>query len=71
GTLASATLADAAAVTRTAYTPYGELRGGDNLAVDRGWLGQVEDRISADGASGTGLTYLNARYYDPALGRFL
>jgi RHS repeat-associated protein len=64
-------VADAAAVTRTAYTPYGELRGGDNVAVDRGWLGQVEDRISADGASGTGLTYLNARYYDPALGRFL
>jgi RHS repeat-associated protein len=71
GGLESATLADAAAVTRTAYTPYGELRGGDNVAVDRGWLGQVEDRVSDDGASGTGLTYLNARYYDPALGRFL
>ncbi|MCB2413570.1 hypothetical protein LGT39_12025 [Demequina sp. TTPB684] len=71
GKLASATLADVEAVTRTAYTPYGELRGGDNLAVDRGWLGQVEDRVSADGVSGTGLTYLNARYYDPALGRFL
>jgi RHS repeat-associated protein len=34
------------------------------LAIDRGWLGQYED-------SDTGLTYLNARYYDPILGRFL
>jgi RHS repeat-associated protein len=69
GTLAKATLADAAASTRTAYTPYGQLRGADNLAVDRGWLGQVEDRV--DGATGTGLTYLNARYYDPATSRFI
>ncbi len=69
GTLRSATIADAEAVTRTSYTPYGELRGADNLATDRGWLGQVEDRV--DGASGTGLTYLNARYYDPVLSRFL
>ena len=69
GALASATLADAALVTRTAYTPYGELRGADNLATDRGWLGQVEDRV--EGASGTGLTYLNARYYDPATSRFI
>jgi len=69
GALASATLADAALVTRTAYTPYGELRGADNLATDRGWLGQVEDRV--EGASGTGLTYLNARYYDPVTSRFI
>ncbi|NTV38429.1 MAG: hypothetical protein HGA51_00505 [Demequinaceae bacterium] len=67
--LAPATLADASDVTRTSYTPYGELRGADNAATDRGWLGQVEDRV--DGASGTGLTYLNARYYDPATSRFI
>jgi len=71
GALAPATLADAAASTRTSYTPYGQLRGADNLATDRGWLGQVEDRVSADGTSGTGLTYLNARYYDPATSRFI
>ncbi|NTW39614.1 MAG: RHS repeat-associated core domain-containing protein [Cellulomonadaceae bacterium] len=71
GTLAPATLADAAASTRTSYTPYGQLRGADNTATDRGWLGQVEDRVSADGATGTGLTYLNARYYDPATSRFI
>ena len=73
GALAAATLADAQASTRTAYTPYGQLRGADNLAVDRGWLGQVEDRVVGTGATstGTGLTYLNARYYDPATSRFI
>ncbi|WP_160300051.1 RHS repeat-associated core domain-containing protein [Demequina oxidasica] len=53
-----------ATLNRNAYTPYGEARGDDNLATDHGWLGQVED-------GSTGLTYLNARYYDPQLGRFL
>ncbi len=73
GSLVSATLADAGGVTRTSYTPYGQLRGADNVATDRGWLGQVEDRVVGTGASstGTGLTYLNARYYDPAISRFL
>jgi RHS repeat-associated protein len=47
-----------------AYLPYGAERGDTDLTIDRGWLGQYED-------SGTGLTYLNARYYDPVLGRFL
>jgi RHS repeat-associated protein len=55
-------------VVRDAYMPYGAARGDgdttDDLAIDRGWLGQHED-------SGTGLTYLNAHYYDPTLGRFL
>ena len=51
-------------VTRNAYTPYGTKRAGSNVASAHGWLNQIAD---AD----TGLTYLNARYYDPALGRFL
>ena len=51
-------------VTRNAYTPYGVKRAGSNVASAHGWLNQIAD---AD----TGLTYLNARYYDPALGRFL
>lgn len=42
----------------------GCLREADNAAVERGLLGQVED-------TDTGLTYLNARYYDPELLRFL
>jgi RHS repeat-associated protein len=65
---ASATGFKAASVTdgvqRTAYTPYGARRGTEDLDIDRGWLGQVED-------TDTGLTYLNARYYDPVLSRFL
>ena len=55
----------------SAYTPYGVTRGGHNLVVSRGWLGQVEDTTSATGVTATGLTYLNAGYYDPVLGRFL
>jgi RHS repeat-associated protein len=64
GVLEPATAADAANVQRTAYEPYGARRGEDLAAINRGWLGQTED-------AATGLTYLNARYYDPALGRFL
>jgi len=51
-------------VARNAYTPYGVKRAGSNVASAHGWLNQIAD---AD----TGLTYLNARYYDPVLGRFL
>jgi len=51
-------------VARNAYTPYGVKRAGSNVASAHGWLNQIAD---AD----TGLTYLNARYYDPQLGRFL
>lgn len=48
-----------------AYTdPYGLPRTGAGvLATDRGWLQSTADP--------TGLTDLGARYYDPALGRFL
>jgi RHS repeat-associated protein len=54
-----------ATVSRQRYTPYGASRGTPNqLDLERGWLGQTED-------DATGLTYLNARYYDPAAARFL
>jgi len=52
-------------VTRSAYMPYGAVRGDDNLSIDHGWLNQVTDETD------TGLVYLNARYYDPVLSRFL
>jgi RHS repeat-associated protein len=55
--------ATALQVTR-AYAPYGQRRSGGELATDRGWLGQVED-------DRTRLSYLNARYYDPHLARFI
>ena len=59
-----------AVVSRNAYTPYGTTRGegssaaNDSLSIDHGWLNQVSDEAS------TGLVYLNARYYDPAVARF-
>ena len=62
---ASALDAAAALVSRNFYTPYGATRGTDNLSIDHGWLNQVTDESS------TGLVYLNARYYDPNLSRFL
>ncbi len=52
-------------VSRNAYTPYGAVRGADNLSVDHGWLNQVTDEAS------TGLVYLNARYYDTGTSRFV
>jgi len=52
-------------VTRSAYMPYGAVRGDDNLSIDHGWLNQVTDETD------TGLVYLNARYYDPVLSRFV
>ncbi|WP_156160617.1 RHS repeat-associated core domain-containing protein [Demequina soli] len=56
-----------------AYSPYGSTRGSSNLLQSRGWLGQVEDTTNPASSTGTstGLTYLNARYYDPTLGRFI
>jgi RHS repeat-associated protein len=51
-------------VTRQQYKPFGQQRGGDTLTnTDHGFLGQIEDP--------TGLTYLNARYYDPTTARFI
>ena len=56
---------DPLVVTRNAYTPYGAVRGTDNLSIDHGWLNQVSDEAS------TGLVYLNARYYDTGTSRFV
>jgi RHS repeat-associated protein len=46
------------------YLPYGQPRLNAATTTDRGWIGQIEDRV-------TGLDYLNARYYDPDIGRFI
>jgi RHS repeat-associated protein len=47
------------------YLPYGAPRSttGGSAVTDKGWIGQTKD-------SSTGLQFLNARYYDPAIGRF-
>ena len=63
GAMAPASATDP--ITRNAYTPYGAVRGADNLTIDHGWLNQVSDEAS------TGLVYLNARYYDPLASRFI
>jgi RHS repeat-associated protein len=60
-----ATVTDAANATRSSYLPYGATRGDGDLTIDHGWLNQVSDE------SDTGLIYLNARYYDPVLSRFI
>ena len=53
------------AVSRQRYTPFGAPRGAANqLPGERGFLGQTED-------DSTALVYLNARYYDPSIGRFI
>ncbi|MGN9912654.1 RHS repeat-associated core domain-containing protein [Phytohabitans sp. LJ34] len=47
------------------YLPYGKERSATGTArTDRGFVGQFED-------TSTRLAYLNARYYDPAIGRFI
>jgi len=53
-------------ITKALYTPWGEQRGdqGDALETDRTFTGQIADRS-------TGLSFYNARYYDPIVGRFV
>ncbi|WP_329092257.1 polymorphic toxin-type HINT domain-containing protein [Streptosporangium sp. NBC_01469] len=52
-------------ISRERYTPFGKRRGGDDLPfTDRGFLGKTED-------ASTDLTYLSARYYDPAIAKFI
>ncbi|WP_152990782.1 RHS repeat-associated core domain-containing protein [Sphaerimonospora mesophila] len=53
------------AVSRERYLPFGQRRGTDDLPfTDLGFLGKVED-------NSTGLNYLSARYYDPAIAKFI
>ncbi|MFF3439753.1 RHS repeat domain-containing protein [Streptosporangium sp. NPDC002721] len=52
-------------VSRERYLPFGQRRGSDDLAfTDRGFLGKTED-------TSTGLVLLSARYYDPAIAKFI
>jgi RHS repeat-associated protein len=52
-----------AAVGRASYAPFGDRISQTGQAESRGFTGQRHD--------GTHLVYLHARYYDPALGRFI
>ncbi|MEU7890653.1 DNRLRE domain-containing protein [Microbispora bryophytorum] len=52
-------------VSRERYLPFGQRRGADDLPfTDHGFLGKIED-------NSTGLDYLSARYYDPAIAKFI
>jgi RHS repeat-associated protein len=53
-----------AVVRDAAYEPYGETVKASGLAEAKGYIGERRD-------DETGLLYLNARYYDPVLGRFI
>ncbi len=65
GSPVAATAANGALLWRESYNPFGEHRispaANDNKP---GFTGHVDD-------AATGLTYMQARYYDPVLGRFL
>ena len=49
-------------VSRAGYAPYGDQS--PSLGQSKGWIGEKYDPE-------TGLQYLNARYYDPLLARFI
>ena len=65
GSFGLAVNASTGTVSKQRYLPFGAARGPVNqLPTDRGFIGQTED-------DSTDLVYLNARYYDAKLGRFL
>lgn len=64
GSITAAVRSGSGAVTRNWFDPYGGERGSSTMVTDRGFLGQETDTAA-------GLSYLNNRYYDPAVGMFL
>ena len=65
GSPAAATSAAGAVLWREDHTPFGEARQGPTQNVDNeGFTGHIADAAS-------GLVYMQARYYDPLIGRFL
>jgi len=63
GSTTTAVNASTGATQTQRFLPFGAPRSGGVTATDRGWIGQTKD-------ASTGLQYLNARYYDPTIGRF-
>jgi RHS repeat-associated protein len=65
GSPVAATAANGALLWRESYNPFSEQRIGPAANDNKpGFTGHVDD-------AATGLTYMQARYYDPVLGRFL
>ncbi len=63
GSVRAVTNASGAFVDRTDYSPYGEQLGFAGVTESKGFIGERHDRPD--------LMYLNARYYDPILARFI
>src|SRR5262249_53144211 len=65
GTIELATDEGGNVVLRRAYGPFGDVQwASSNLPLHRGYTGHYED-------GETGLIYMQARYYDPQLARFI
>ncbi|MEM5787435.1 MAG: RHS repeat-associated core domain-containing protein [Syntrophobacteraceae bacterium] len=69
GSLNVATDADGAEVQRVTYYPFGEIR--TNAGNDPGNIDLAYKFTGQEYDSETGLYYYGARYYDPAIGRFI
>jgi RHS repeat-associated protein len=63
GSVSVATTASQGVASQQEFDPWGKVRSGGVSQTPRNYTGQLLDA--------TGLLYYNARYYDPAIGRFL
>jgi RHS repeat-associated protein len=63
GSISVTTTASGTAEPRQEFDPWGKVRNGGVTTTTRNYTGQILDD--------TGLLFYNARYYDPAIGRFI
>jgi RHS repeat-associated protein len=63
GSVALSTTSGGAIASQQEFDAWGKIRSGGVSQTKRNYTGQILD--------GTGLLYYNARYYDPAIGRFI
>jgi RHS repeat-associated protein len=63
GSISVTTTASGTAEPRQEFDPWGKVRSGGVTTTTRNYTGQILDD--------TGLLFYNARYYDPAIGRFI
>ena len=67
GSVGLVTDADGTVANRQGYHAYGKQRHGDDLLTDHGFTAPK----GPPKQDGTGLIYMNARYYDPEIGQFI
>jgi RHS repeat-associated protein len=68
GSVSVATAANGALVAQQEYDPWGKVR---PYAVPRATITQTKRNYTGQILDSTGLLFYNARYYDPAIGRFI